>query len=674
MALTETEYQNIVNAVLSAIRTNSRTIDQLTPVTNISTKDFFEIGGGRKISFGLLRQLIISLNSEDYGPLLELVESMKDSIGEPNGLVQLDESGKIASRFLPSYVDDIVEFTEMLNGLVDPLFCEELPEEYASLPNEGTGNDIVLKWVAEASAVNVFYLPDEQRFICGRRAKIMRGDTVIKDIILTAPNKFFAEFGFDVVGGLATPLINKIYVDLSDRKWYRWSGNALVEMPKNVELGEQAGMAYPGNLGTSNRESIANLQASVTLLQEALAQLGNGGNDYKDSVGKPDGLCPLDETGHVASRYLPSYVDDIVEISGIIENNGFSVNFVVEDEYPEFYTELKNDPSQWPEVYVHDRDYLGAKSIYFVRNGAYFACGQITELIDRETGEAVEITLVKAPDVDWASMGFEDYGGSARPCVSKIYYNWEDENMYRWTNFSLRAIPGAASGDPSGTCAKCDENEQRINQVESQVQEIYTAMEEELIPAFVDLINASSEASAVAQSAEEKASEALALASRISPTLKLISDCDAVALNDDSSQPVGLTGKKRYKLGANDSMISTDRNTGSMHIVLPCDTKQIGRRVLLTDSQGLFSASRLRIVVSAEDGGLIGGLTSADVSNTPGKWVEVYGGMIELICTYSTISGSAKPAWAIISHNATGIISINRETNLSKLNEEYWKN
>ena len=476
MALTETEYQNIVNAALSAIRTNSRTIDQLTPVTNISTKDFFEIGGGRKISFGLLRQLIISLNSEDYGPLLELVESMKDSIGEPNGLVQLDESGKIASRFLPSYVDDIVEFTEMLNGLVDPLFCEELPEEYASLPNEGTGNDIVLKWVAEASAVNVFYHPEEQRFICGRRAKIMRGDTVIKDIILTAPNKFFAEFGFDVVGGLATPLINKIYVDLSDRKWYRWSGNALVEMPKNVELGEQAGMAYPGNLGTSNRESIANLQASVTLLQEALAQLGNGGNDYKDSVGKPDGLCPLDETGHVASRYLPSYVDDIVEISGIIENNGFSVNFVVEDEYPEFYTELKNDPSQWPDVYVQDRDYLGAKSIYFVRNGAYFVCGQITELRDRETGEAVEITLVKAPDVDWTSMGFEDYGGSARPCVSKIYYNWEDENMYRWTNFSLRAFPKEISlGEVEGTAYPGNlgaENRERVDQLQQQIDSL----------------------------------------------------------------------------------------------------------------------------------------------------------------------------------------------------------
>ena len=594
-------------------------------------------------------------------------------IGAKNGIAPLDESGKIASRFLPSYVDDIVEFYEMLTNLIDPLFCDELPKEYASLPNEGADDELILKMVADPSVINVFYYPDELRFLCGRRAKVMRGNEVVKDIVLIAPNSFFADNGLEVIDGVARPVANKIYVDLSDCKWYRWSGSALVEMPKNVELGEQAGMAYPGNLGAANRESISGLQTDVEQLRETLSSFEGGDGNYKESMGQPGGLCPLDETGHVASRYLPSYVDDIVEISGIIENNGFSVNFVVEDEYPEFYTELKNDPSQWPEVYVHDRDYLGAKSIYFVRNGAYFACGQITELIDRETGEAVEITLVKAPDVDWASMGFEDYGGSARPCVSKIYYNWEDENMYRWTNFSLRAIPGAASGDPSGTCAKCDENEQRINQVESQVQEIYTAMEEELIPAFVDLINASSEASEAAHSAEEKASEALSLASRISPTMKLISESDAVALNDDSTQPVGLTGKKRYKLGTNDSMLSTDK-IGSIHIVLPCDEKQIGRRVLLADSRGLFSTSRLHIVVSAEDGDVIGGLTSSDVSNTPGKWVGLYGGMIELICTYTTMSNPAKPAWAIINHNATGIISINRETNLSRLNEEYWKN
>ena len=199
----------------------------------------------------------------------QLSEDTVNSIGKPDGLCPLDETGHVASRYLPSYVDDIVEFTEMLTGLVDPLFCEELPEEYASLPNEGTGNDIVLKWVAEASAVNVFYLPDEQRFICGRRAKIMRGNTVIKDIILTAPNKFFAEFGFEVVGGLAIPLINTIYVDLSDCKWYRWSGNALVEMPKNVELGEQAGMAYPGNLGAENRERVDQLQQQIDSLSSS---------------------------------------------------------------------------------------------------------------------------------------------------------------------------------------------------------------------------------------------------------------------------------------------------------------------------------------------------------------------------------------------------------------------
>ena len=414
-------------------------------------------------------------------------------------------------------------------------------------------------------------------------------------------------------------------------------------------------------------KKIAELISGVEILESYYA-------DIKEAIGAPDGIAPLDETGHVGSEYLPSYVDDIVEISGIIDP-GIFTNFMVVDEYPEDYTNLKADPNYWPEMIVRDRDYLGAKSIYFVKNGAYFTCGQITELVEKATGEVCEITLVKAPDVDWASMGFEDSGGSARPCVSKIYYNWEDENMYRWTNFSLRAIPVAASGDPSGTCPKCDENEQRINLLESQIQEIYTAIEQDLIPAFGELIDVSSEASAAAQSAESKASEAFSVASGLT-SLKLISDSDAVALNDEASQPVGLTGKKRYRLGVKDSALSTDKVATNMHIVLPCDNSQIGRRVLLTDSMGLFGTTNCRIVVSAEDGGVIGGVASADRPNNIGsylsKWVEVYGGLLELVCTYSFTSGVGKPAWVVVNYNGHGVIGISDESKLSKLNEEYW--
>ncbi len=44
--MTESEKQVIIDAVLSALRTNSRTIEQLTPVASLSASDYFEVNGG----------------------------------------------------------------------------------------------------------------------------------------------------------------------------------------------------------------------------------------------------------------------------------------------------------------------------------------------------------------------------------------------------------------------------------------------------------------------------------------------------------------------------------------------------------------------------------------------------------------------------------------------------
>lgn len=50
MALTQ-EQQVIFDAVLSSLRTNSKTIEQLTPQTSLGSNDWFELNGGRKVSY-----------------------------------------------------------------------------------------------------------------------------------------------------------------------------------------------------------------------------------------------------------------------------------------------------------------------------------------------------------------------------------------------------------------------------------------------------------------------------------------------------------------------------------------------------------------------------------------------------------------------------------------------
>ena len=64
MALTQEEIQSVINAVISAIRTNSRMISQLTPVTTLSDTDSFEIGVGKRVAYSILNQLINAPNVE----------------------------------------------------------------------------------------------------------------------------------------------------------------------------------------------------------------------------------------------------------------------------------------------------------------------------------------------------------------------------------------------------------------------------------------------------------------------------------------------------------------------------------------------------------------------------------------------------------------------------------
>lgn len=58
MAITQKELTSIVNTVLSTLAANAKTIDQLTPVTGLNENDSFELGGGKKVSYGLLSKLL----------------------------------------------------------------------------------------------------------------------------------------------------------------------------------------------------------------------------------------------------------------------------------------------------------------------------------------------------------------------------------------------------------------------------------------------------------------------------------------------------------------------------------------------------------------------------------------------------------------------------------------
>jgi len=58
--MTENELQEVVAAVIASLKTNGRTIMQLTEATSVTDSDYFEINGGRRIAYSHLYNNVLS--------------------------------------------------------------------------------------------------------------------------------------------------------------------------------------------------------------------------------------------------------------------------------------------------------------------------------------------------------------------------------------------------------------------------------------------------------------------------------------------------------------------------------------------------------------------------------------------------------------------------------------
>lgn len=81
----------------------------------------------------------------------------------------------------------------------------------------------------------------------------------------------------------------------------------------NLELGETSTTAYPGDKGKTNANAIRSLTNALDSVDTYSRATRNQLDTFKNTKGKSQGIAPLDENGKVASSYLPSYVDDVLE-------------------------------------------------------------------------------------------------------------------------------------------------------------------------------------------------------------------------------------------------------------------------------------------------------------------------------------------------------------------------
>lgn len=81
----------------------------------------------------------------------------------------------------------------------------------------------------------------------------------------------------------------------------------------NLELGETSTTAYPGDKGKTNANAIRSLTNALDSIDSYSKTTRNQLDAFKNTKGQALGIVPLDENGKVASSYLPSYVDDVLE-------------------------------------------------------------------------------------------------------------------------------------------------------------------------------------------------------------------------------------------------------------------------------------------------------------------------------------------------------------------------
>ncbi len=156
------------------------------------------------------------------------LNELKESKGMPNGIVPLDESGRIPTRYIPGSMDDVKEF----NG-----FVENVPVQILSSNKEPDGENttVVYNKTSNCFIVRVYESPISIKYY---------NNWVESD-----------KFGTVGINGVS-PVKDKVYSDVSSNKTYRWSGYTLVPIGSDLALGYTSSTAFPGNEGLELRNEV----------------------------------------------------------------------------------------------------------------------------------------------------------------------------------------------------------------------------------------------------------------------------------------------------------------------------------------------------------------------------------------------------------------------------------
>lgn len=166
----------------------------------------------------LILDSIETFTALDFIPVIEK--------GKASGVCPLNSSSKVDSKYLPSYVDDVMDFTTNTN------FANT-----SEIINHPAYNNQVI--ITGSTTVDPY-----KNKIIKLNANTKVEDWVVEDLVA-----------------------DKIYVNVTNNKTYRWSGTNLVEIGSGVVIGEITGTAYDGAKGKAVTDIVATLPTKLVDLQ-----------------------------------------------------------------------------------------------------------------------------------------------------------------------------------------------------------------------------------------------------------------------------------------------------------------------------------------------------------------------------------------------------------------------
>lgn len=198
------------------------------------------------------------------GPAVEDLKMAVDDIvaseGQPDGIAPLDSAGKVPAKHLPSYVDDVVEFDNIMTGS-DGITFGAVPDEYKD-------NDSYM-----LSDLGVWYYAPEMAFC--RFTRVYRESNQAAAYMDPA-GEGCAALGDADADGKVCPVAGKIYVSREDGNGYRWSGSRLVLLgPAQLVIGTVSGTAMDGALGQQVMQLANKVDNAVRRLERYVKEGGH---------------------------------------------------------------------------------------------------------------------------------------------------------------------------------------------------------------------------------------------------------------------------------------------------------------------------------------------------------------------------------------------------------------